>query len=46
MEELMEFNEFIDFVQYLEEPTPRRYLRDLENPLEFFSDLEFYKRYR
>jgi len=43
MEDLMKF---INFIEFVEEPTPRRYLRDLENPLELFSDLKFFKRYR
>lgn len=36
----------INFVQFVNEYVLRMYLRDLENPLEFYSDSEFHKRYR
>jgi len=39
--------ELIDFAQFADEDNaPKRYIRDQENPVELFSDLQFYKRYR
>jgi len=35
--------EFINFIEFVEEPTPSRYLRDLENPLEYFRIWNFIK---
>ncbi|XP_063220149.1 putative nuclease HARBI1 [Bacillus rossius redtenbacheri] len=41
--------EYLDFIQRVENREnhhPRRYLRDGQNPCEFFSDIEFVKRFR
>ncbi|XP_063230960.1 uncharacterized protein LOC134535669 [Bacillus rossius redtenbacheri] len=42
-----DFNEFIVYARdnpYA--PAPRRYLRDVDNPLEFYSNSEFFRRFR
>jgi len=44
MDDIFELIEFVQFAN--EDNAPKRYIRDQENPVEFFSDLQFYKRYR
>lgn len=41
-------NDFLDYIEVIfeDEGVPRRYIRDFENPLERFSELQFKKRYR
>lgn len=39
---LIEINEYEDIFMVM----PRRYIRDMENPLEFYSDVEFKRRFR
>ncbi|KAJ4431790.1 hypothetical protein ANN_20395 [Periplaneta americana] len=43
-----DFENFMEFVERNEEniSVPKRYIRDMENPLEMYSELEFKKRYR
>jgi len=41
MDDIFELMQFVN-----EDNAPKRYIRDQENPVEFFSDLQFYKRYR
>ncbi|XP_015378267.1 PREDICTED: putative nuclease HARBI1, partial [Diuraphis noxia] len=44
MDDIFELIEFVQFAN--EDNAPKRYIRDQENPVELFSDLQFYKRYR
>ena len=45
--DLVEFLDMIENEDFEREPQPpRRYVRDAENPMEFYSDNEFVKRYR
>lgn len=52
MQEAIEDNEeFLDFVDHVEnvvnnERLPKRYIRDAENPLDFYNDEDFRRRYR
>lgn len=34
---------FINIIKFVKELVPRRYLRDLEYPLQFFTHWEFYR---
>lgn len=44
MDDIFELIEFVQFA--IEDNIPKRYIRDQENSVAFFSDLQFYKRYR
>ena len=45
--DLIEFLDFMEYEDHEREPQlPRRYLRDGENPVEFYNDDQFFKRYR
>lgn len=46
--DLEAFIEFVDWQDEIEEliRIPKRYIRDYENPFEFFEDLAFRNRYR
>jgi len=43
---MYEIFELLNFEYADEDIAPKRYIRDQENPVELFSDLQFYKRYR
>lgn len=46
------FDDYFDYLEVEEEEVdrrgrlPKRYIRDAENPLEFYADTEFRRRYR
>lgn len=45
----MDFEDFLEFIEYLEEArnvVPRRYVRDAANPFEFYDNHQFKTRYR
>ena len=50
----MAYNDLADFISYIEDDpydysvvnAPRRYVRDFNNPLDFYSAGEFKKRFR
>jgi hypothetical protein len=47
----MDLEEFIEFIDYVNDDTPynypeRRYIRDAENPMEFYDNEEFRRRFR
>lgn len=47
MDDILEFIEFMQFAEEAEgAPTLRRYIRDNINPMEVYTPLEFYRRYR
>ncbi|CAI6354784.1 unnamed protein product [Macrosiphum euphorbiae] len=46
MDDIFEIIDFVQFINEDEDRIVRRYIRDHENPMEFFTSMEFYKRYR
>lgn len=46
MDDIFEIIDFVQFINEDEDHILRRYIRDHENPMEFFTSMEFYKRYR
>ena len=46
MDDIFEIIDFVQFINEDEDRIIRRYIRDHENPMEFFTSMEFYKRYR
>jgi len=48
MQDNDDFLEFIDYAEDVQEIVriPKRYIRDKENPVEFYSEKEFRSRYR
>jgi len=45
MDDIFEIIDFVQFINEDEDRIIRRYIRDHENPMEFFTSMEFYKRY-
>jgi len=46
MNDIFELIEFIQFAADEEEVPIRKYIRDNTNPMEVYTSLEFYRRYR
>lgn len=46
MDEVFELIDFVRFADNEDEPIPRRYIRNQDNPIELFCSLQFFKRYR
>lgn len=46
MDDIFEIIDFMQFIHEDEDGIPKRYIRDHENPMEFFTSMQFYKRYR
>lgn len=46
MDDIFEIINFVDFIREDEDVISKRYIRDHENPMEFFTSGQFYKRYR
>jgi len=49
LEELEELEELQELGELEEEPivhAPKRYIRDMQNPFEYYNDIEFKRRYR
>lgn len=46
MDDIFEIIDFVQFINEDEDRILRRYIRDHGNPMEFFTSMQFYKRYR
>lgn len=43
MDDIFEIIDFMQFIHEDEDGIPKRYIRDHENPMEFFTSMQFYK---
>lgn len=46
MDDIFEIINFVNFIHEDEDGISKRYIRDHENPMEFYTSMQFYKRYR
>lgn len=47
MEDFLEFVEFVGEIEDIQQQRiPKRYIRDTDNPFEFYSETQFKQRYR